>query len=191
MENISLLIPDYSSLKELFGVTYLSQNNCEELKNNYQELLNIKDACLKEISEFIKENNSSRMFSLESWKLELLLLKNPSPSSNENFKTYYNLQELTFIRLLKQIATGTYEITEEDYKLLYYYIPNRLSIEQLITNSTYDILNLDLNTLKVINRITTQRNIPIGHNIRNYERLSYKLGLSKYPIGPNLELKAS
>lgn len=191
MENVYLLKPKDISLKELFGESYLSSNNCDELKNNYQELQAIKEACLEEITEYICDNNPNKRFALESWKLELLLLTSPSQIKENDFQTYYNFKELSFIKLLKQISGGTHQMSDSDFELLYYYIPNRLTIEELITKSKYDILSLDYNTLNILYRLIIKRTIPIGHNIKNYERLCYKLGLSKYQQGPNLELKAS
>lgn len=191
MENLTLLNKKDFSLKDVFGISYLSENNYDELKSNYQELQTLKESCLEEITEYICENNSQKRFSLDSWKIELLLLPSPSHIKETEFKTFYNLQELSFLKLLKQISSDTYQLTESDYSLLYYYIPNRLTIESLVTKSANGILSLDYNTLNVLYRLIIKRTIPIGHNIKNYERLCYKLGLSKYATGPNLELKAS
>ncbi len=179
------------NLRDIFGSSYIVLNNYDELSRNYQELLTLRNRKLNDITNFIAKDNSKAEFYLESWEIDLLLLT-PFPGKEDSkmkYYTYYCFKKLDFIKLLKGISTGSHELTQDEYDLLYRFIHNRLEIEKMISSSKDGTIAFNLHTIKVLWNLITSRQLTFGHNIKAYERLCNKLNLSKYQNGPHLELK--
>ncbi len=179
-------------LINVFGNSYLVSNNCEELNRNYQELLSLKNQKLESMKSFILEDNHTKKLYFESWEIDLLLLTSYPGKNDEDMKdyTYFSFKELDFIKLLKTISNN-YELSEEEFKLLYSFIRNRKSIEELMESSIDERIALNIEMVKILYNLVTSRHVTFGHNIKAYERLCHSLNLTNIPNGPQLELKST
>lgn len=182
------------SLRNIFGSAYLVLSNVDELTTNYQELEYQKKQLLERMQLFISVPNPNKIMSIETWQFDLLLLEESKTEINPSdykYYTYYSFKELDFIKLLKSISQGKNNLTEEEYNLLYYFIHNKKAIEDMISNSGNNLLIITPQIVNILYHLSTTRHITVGHNIKAYERLCHNLDITKYPNGPELELKPS
>lgn len=180
-------------LMNIFGAQYYSMSNATELAYNYEYLLaeknnileRLKNKSLKKLSEII----------LEDWELDILLLQETpnfyDGSKNlQNYKAYYNLEELFLVKVLKRTAVSPEKLTQQEIEKLYNFIRSQRKVENIITKSGNGLV-LDKETLDKLINLIEKRVLTAGHNIHIYEQICNRLGLIKQKDTHCLGLKVS
>ncbi len=181
-----------SVLTDFLGNVYISNNNIDEATKNYSFLLEEKIKLISYLHTIIQNESD---VTLEQYQLDLLLL-NSTPITYDdqnniiNYPTYYSIEELTLIDILKKISYNPESIIQEEYELLYRFFKNRLLIDNMLRSSGNG-LRISSNLLSKLLKLFSTKRTTIGKNIKNYESLCKSLSLVKPSTNYKLEYKAT
>lgn len=168
-------------LREVLGNVYVSQKQ-EEIVYNYSFLLREKKTILNKIRNVLMLDEDTTI-TLEDWHLDLLQLQSDIIifDSNNNvieYPTYYSLEQLTIIRILKKTSYNPDKLTAQEIELLIKFFKNRKLVEDILAASGNG-LKLNKRALSRVMTLFEGMTPTTGKNITTYESLCNKLSLTK------------
>ena len=143
-----------------------------ELRDNFDNILSLRSELFTRIYKFMESKDATAiMLSLDD--LDLLFF-NIMETSNNYYRSYYSGDDISYFESLRSLIVNRSSLKDEDVSLMYRYVQNRKSLEDMFSCSSNGELVIDKNVMNSILNIVSRKTISVGHTIKLFERLVRK-----------------